>query len=234
MKGKDLATEIPVIVPRRPDHDHRDMLWAYCRGKWEENGYGPIIESDSEGEWSRGEAINRGVAQTDAEVFIVADADVVFASWDQPQMAATLALANGTLAYAHKTHNMVPWEQTQEIMAGAQPTREMAEQSVDDTMSSCWAITRKSWDVIGGFDERFIEWGAEDWAWFAACGTLLGIDRVEALSFHLWHPRDGEADHPFYAANIELGKRYMHLRNNPEGMRAILSEPGAPLDKVAA
>ena len=229
MKGTALATETPVIVPRRPDHGHRDMLWEFCRGKWEEHGYGPIIETDSEGEWSRGEAINRGVAQTDAEVFIVADSDVVFADWVQPQWAADLAFQTGCLAYAHRRHHMLPWAATRRVLRGQEPKAQWAEQAVDNTMSSCWAISRESWEKVGGFDERFVEWGAEDWAWYAACDTLLGIERVEAFSFHLWHPRDGEDQHPFYAANIELGKRYMHLRGNADGMREILSEEGAPL-----
>lgn len=220
---------IPVIVPLRPDGGHRDLLWAFVKGKFEEYGYGPIIESDSEGEWSRGEAINRGVAQTDAEVFIVADADVVYQSWEQPRQAAELALETGSLAYAHRRHHMLPWPATNLVLKGAEPKPEWAEQAVDNTMSSCWAITRASWDVVGGFDERFVNWGCEDWQWFAACGTLLGIDRVQALSFHLHHPREGEADHPYFAANTALGNRYMALRNNPEGMKAILSEPGGPL-----
>lgn len=228
-----MATDIPVIVPRRPDGGHRDMLWEFCRGKWEAQGH-PIVESDSQGEWSRGEAINRGVAQTDADVFIVADADVVFASWEQPRQAAELAVATGSLAYAHRRHHMLPWPATRRVLRGQAPHSSWAEQAVDNTMSSCWAVTREGWETIGGFDERFVEWGAEDWAWFAACETLLGVERVEASSFHLWHPRDGEADHAYYAANIQLGTRYMHLKGNPEGMREILSEPGGPLGKVAA
>lgn len=209
------------------------MLWEFVRGRYEQHGY-PIIEHDSEGEWSRGEAINRAVASTDSEVFIVADADVVFQSWEQPRQAAEIASETGCLCYAHRRHHMLPWPASRLVLSGREPKAEWAEQAVDNTMSSCWAINRHSWEVIGGFDERFVEWGAEDWAWYAACDTLLGIERVEAYSFHLWHPREGEADHPHYAANVELGKRYMHLRGNPAGMRAILSEPGAPLGKVAA
>lgn len=212
----------------RPDGGHRDDLWRFVRSRFTEHGY-PIIESDSEGEWSRGEAINRGVAQTDAEVFIVADADVVYQSWEQPRQAAELALKTGSLAYAHRRHHMLPWPATQRVLGGEEPQAEWAEQAVDNTMSSCWAISRESWETIGGFDERFIGWGAEDWAWFAACETLIGLVRVSAFTFHLWHPREGEADHPHYADNIMLGSRYMHLRGNPDGMRAILSEPGGPL-----
>lgn len=218
-----------VIVPRRPDNGHRDMLWNSVRMQWEDHGW-EIIESDSEGEWSRGEAINRGVQKTDADAFVVADADVWYQTWEQPKQALETARATGCLVYAHRRHHMLPWPATRRVLNGKQPDPAWAEQAVDNTMSSCWAISRESWDRIGGFDERFIEWGAEDWMWFAATETLLGHERVEAFTFHLWHAREGEADHPHYAANIELGKRYMALRGNVEGMEAILREPGAPLD----
>lgn len=224
-----MATEIPVIVPLRPDQGHRDGLWRFVRSRFVEHGYHPIIESDSEGDWSRGEAINRGVARTDAEVFIVADADVIYQSWEQPRQAAELALRTGSLAYAHRRHHMLPWPATRRILKGQKPRPTWAEQAVDNTMSSCWAISRESWDRIGGFDERFIGWGAEDWMWMCACHAIIGLERVDAFTFHLWHPRDGEADHPNYAANIALGNRYMAIRNEREPMLELLSEPGGPL-----
>lgn len=230
-----MATSVPVIVPWRPGDEHREMLWDFVRGKWEEHRYGPIIETDSVGEWSRGEAINRGVAQTDAEVFIVADADVVFADWEQPRQAAERALESGHLAYAHSRHHMLPWPATLQVLGGQPPRPEWAEQAVDNTMSSCWAITRESWDQVGGFDQRFIQWGCEDWGWFCACHALLGThERVPAFSYHLYHPRDGEGDHPYYQQNIALGNRYMAIRNEREPMLALLSEPGGPLARAAA
>jgi hypothetical protein len=124
---------------------------------------------------------------------------------------------------------MLPWEATERVLAGEDPETEWAEQSVDNTWSSCWAISRESWDAVGGFDERFVGWGAEDWMWMSACHALFGIVRAPGNSFHLWHGRDGEGDHPHYDKNIALGNRYLAVRNEEAPMRKLLAEPGGPL-----
>ena len=65
--------------------------------------------------------------------------------------------------------------------------------SIPDFVSQNWrggtlAIRKRAFTAIGGFDERFVDWGGEDDEFYERCG-LLNQDSYGYLPFvHLWHP----------------------------------------------
>ncbi len=51
-------------------------------------------------------------------------------------------------------------------------------------------MSRNTFIVAGGFDERFIGWGGDDDAFVHALETLCGnYIKLGREVFHLWHPR---------------------------------------------
>ncbi len=56
--------------------------------------------------------------------------------------------------------------------------------------SLSFAVTASTWEVVGGFDERFVGYGAEDTDFaFAAREAGVGLTWVgDAHAFHQWHP----------------------------------------------
>lgn len=57
-----------------------------------------------------------------------------------------------------------------------------------------WVLTVEAFDRVGGFDEGFTGWGAEDDAFTIACARTLGGNLTRAVkgaALHLWHPADG-------------------------------------------
>jgi N-terminal domain of galactosyltransferase len=125
-------------------------------------------------------------------------------------------------------------------------------------VSGASAISVALWKEIGGFDERFTVWGLEDRAWDMAAGVFGGpVERIEGSAFHWWHKTDPKKalalrpskDDP----RVQLIARYCAAAGcipdygqlgrlgasgmiklpsgataDPEAMRALLAEDGAP------
>jgi hypothetical protein len=77
---------------------------------------------------------------------------------------------------------------------------------------------------VGGYDERFVQWGAEDDAFAAALSTLAGppiqLDRTVLL---LWHPA-APLGREQYARNVALLARYQAAADDPAAMRELIAE----------
>ena len=50
------------------------------------------------------------------------------------------------------------------------------------------AIRKAAYAAIGGFDERFVDWGGEDNEFFDRCGSLKQFAFGYVPFIHLWHP----------------------------------------------
>lgn len=54
----------------------------------------------------------------------------------------------------------------------------------------CNIIKKSTWDAVGGFDEDFTNWGAEDDAFLTKCKRLVGRSlRLSGTVYHLFHPK---------------------------------------------
>jgi hypothetical protein len=71
------------------------------------------------------------------------------------------------------------------------------------------AIRREAYFRIGGFDERFVDWGGEDNEFFERCATL----RQTCFGFlpfvHLWHAPQGNKFGPGRDAAVAFMKSLM-------------------------
>lgn len=239
-------TDVVVVRPRRRDHGHRDRLADWSLAWWEHHleplGW-PIIDGHhDEGRFNRSAAVNAAAAEAGSwDVLVILDGDVVVRRLEQVTRAVELAERHGRMTFAHDQWVGLDQRGTEAIMS-AGPLgpgynwKRHVQQANRMTFSCCQAIPRTLWRGLGGMDERFRGWGCEDGAFHVAARLLgEGTDRVSGELFHLWHPRSEEREHghPDYRANFELRDRYEAVRDDPAGMLALLSEPGAPL-KVPA
>lgn len=229
--------DVVVLVPRRHDNGPRDELWRFLRPRWEAYGW-PVVEGyhqPSEGPFSRAKAINRAARSAgEWRRAVIIDADVWVEPWQLERAVVASEAALG-LSYPH-----VPWwglsrHATRQVVDGVyafDPAGwgdHVYEKRTPLANSCCMVVTAELWETVGGYDERFVGWGAEDWAWFAACATLGGpAVRVDAPVYHLWHPPSAESEAitrdvelPTLAANHRLGRRYLQASGNPAAMRML-------------
>jgi hypothetical protein len=231
-----------ILVGRRGDRGRRDRLWRFCSDWWTRELGWPIFVGvhDDPGPFSLAAASNRAAALAgDWTVALYVGADVVLGGPGQAREAVRLAVKRGQLVFAHDHYYSLSREGTEAVLAGAAPHGSMNEWPGHgpwpNTFSSALAVPRALWDAVGGFDERFTgPWGGEDLAFWSACCALgRGFDRVTGPVFHCWHERDRaqREGHPNYPAADELMRRYLAAKANERLMRAILTEPGGPLDR---
>lgn len=177
-----------ILVPYRSDGARRDQLWQYVRRHLTKHHPDwPIhIGQSPDGPFNRSAAINHA-ADCEWDTAVITDADT-FVPPTQLTHAVNLAGERLVAAFDHVvelTRNVTERHLTGArniIYAGNVRTEPLTIQS------SVLAISRTLWDKVGGFDEGFVGWAAEDNAFWRAC-TIHGGEplRVEGPAYHLWH-----------------------------------------------
>jgi hypothetical protein len=221
---------VRVAVPRRDDGGHRDLLWDLCRRTWVGlDGFEVVEGHHNDGPFNRSAAVN-AAAEGDWDVLVIADSDV--APEVEPLLDAVAAARNdGRVHLPYQRRMMVNQRGTQRILDGhVGRWTKLAEPDTNrDHCSSIVVLNRALWDEVGGFDERFEGWGAEDDAFIAACKTMAGpAVRHVGRVWHLWHPVSPHRDHrgPLYVAALALLDRY-HAADRTE-LRRIIAERSNP------
>src|SRR5690606_4492067 len=87
-----------------------------------------------------------------------------------------------------------------------------------DHRSICIVVPRVVFEAVGGFDEGYRSWGAEDDAFWHAATLASGAPlRVPGAAYHLWHPpastREGRAKYPLYFRNGNRWLRFKELKS---------------------
>ncbi len=226
-----------ILVGRREDGGHRDRLWQFCRDRWAEQlPDWRIVEGhfDDPGPFCLSVASNRAAALAgDWTVALYVGADWLVRDPAQVHAAADLAERTGQLVFAHNHTVVLSADATDRLLNGAQ--FEEVEQDGSqhtNTFSGALCVTRELWDAVGGFDERYRQWGFDDLGFWDACNALGGgFERVPGTIAHLYHPQVWEEreGNPHHGINQVLWERYRAVRSDARGMVALLSEPGGPL-----
>ena len=231
--------KVVILLPWRPDHGWRDKLWEFCRKRWEENFPDwPIIQGTcDDGPFNRSQAINRASQEAgDWDVALVIDGDTV-SDQNAVLRAVAYAFATGGLGIAHDKRVMMSERATRQALAGRLPESRWGQRgnftvTYTDSVSCAVAVSRRTWQVLDGFDERFVGWGFEDTAFEVAAQTMTGVPlrREQSTCYHLWHPLSPEAkqDSPTFRANRDLRDRYLRARGSAYRVRAILEGQSEP------
>lgn len=202
-----------ILVPYRGDGGRRDELWAFTEAHLHDHHPYPIIEGSSpDGPFNRAAAINDAAGRADWDIAVISDADTICPP-EQLDDAVQLAAVSGRLVFAFTTVTELDQATTDQLLAGTPLLTEGIVQIRRDELgiqSSLCAVPRCLWNKVGGMDDKFVGWSAEDNAFTKAC-TIMGGDplRVDGTVYHLWHPtsRPSLQDHN-YRRNQIRWRRY--------------------------
>lgn len=150
-----------------------------------------IVIGDNEGEFNRSGARNAGVNKSSSEVAVIIDADN-YIPFDQINMAIKYARRRRGLVKPSKFFGYLTEEATDRFYEEGQIVNidnMWMNPPVMDFSGGAYVIRRDLYEEIGGFDEEFIGYGAEDDAFHALCISKLGrISYVGGMNYHLYHP----------------------------------------------
>lgn len=181
-------SNVQVCVPWRPGDAGRAEGWAYNRRFWERHGYRvSVADSDPERPFNRAQARNRAAAGS-WTVAIFADACILPARERMIRQAVELAQHTGELVHGHTEVARLTEAATQFVLQGGAPaSASVLRRNGPRTPGGILIVPRRLFDAVGGWDEGFEGWGAEDGAFVARCTRGRERRNIQGPAYHLWH-----------------------------------------------
>ncbi|MGM0904476.1 MAG: galactosyltransferase-related protein [Bacillota bacterium] len=226
-------TNLSILMPYRSDHGPRDRAFKWVKAFYQKVlPEAEICVSDCTTDlFSRAEAINRSAKQATGDIFMIADADIILDP-DIIKMSVQLLKEHAwVVPYSRVKH--VSRKSTRALL-NTEPSwpaqidfevSRTANAAARNFIGGVNIISRDNFEVVGGFDERFLGYGAEDDAFGHSVNTVCGrYLRLDTDIFHLWHPRVRTKSNPHYQANIALLKRYIQAGKSKKRMLNMINE----------
>lgn len=201
---------VQVIIPFAGDCPHRltNLRWMVER-------YGAdypvtVAEGDSAA-WSKGAAVDPVVQASDADVLVIADADCVVRKNDL-RWAISEARRHGWASPHSRVYRLDEDTSARFRAAGRLPAEVVLDRKPTNAVPAGGVVVmrRDAYDLVGGFDPRFIGWGGEDSALSLMLGRLVypfAHEGDERPMWHLWHPPAATWNRP-NSATRELARAY--------------------------
>lgn len=214
---------VEAIVPWAPTPG-REPLLRYVRSYLESFGI-PVrlATGPNDDGFNHGRAINGAVSESTADVLLICDADTV----PGIDLHDTIGnVAAGTFAWAMPER----YAQLSEEATARALRKGLFYDERDTTWvgENSWAgvqvVTRAGFSQAGGWDERFVRWGADDCCFGLAMDALVGRHtRVGGTAIHLWHDRTHSTPgHGSWQAQQAVLAEYMEAANDPVAMMRVI------------
>lgn len=219
---------IPVLVPRRADHGHRDALWARIRDHvWADAN---VIEGhhDDDTPFNRSAALNTAADLAgNWDMAVIADADSLVHP-TQLHAAVHAARTTGRVVIAHSRWVNVDLEEHDTFLNHGVLKHRDDRTFYEHTVSSMLVVPRPVWDAVNGFDAaHFRGWGVEDRAFMRAVKVISGDPvRLHGDVYHLAHDRPAEDTNRHqsetFLANRGRYREYI-AAGTPEAMKELVA-----------
>lgn len=241
--------KVEVVVPwMDAGCSHREAAWTFVEAlyarkhpEWQITRAEPVQRPQGEHSpdtartWIKADAVNPAVAASDADVVVMADADV----WCDGIPAAIDALGSEfRWAVPHRGLFRLNKEASAQVFTGAPLSDALAleERSQLGTIGGGIVVAEREALLEAPMDPRFVGWGQEDTCWAHALTCLVGPNwRPTGYSplFHFHHPPQARMSRAVGSpAGRRLHRRYAAARRDPAQMRRLIEEvsdaPGKP------
>jgi hypothetical protein len=216
---------VAVLIPWRDVQcKHRERALTWVVAQLAQHGWPVVIGHHETGAWCKALAVNDALAQTDAEVLVVHDADVLTDGLSE----AVLRVQEGARwAIPHQQVCRLTEASTGLFMAG-EPVADLklSERAYSGVEGGGITVLRREVYESCPLDPRFLGWGGEDESHAFALRRLHGAPwRGRAPLAHLWHPPQPRITRNVGSAESrELRKRYARARTREQAMSALVKE----------
>lgn len=216
---------VVVLIPwRATTCPCRTRALEFVLARYAQAGYEVAVGRHDEGAWCKAAAVADALAQTQAEILIVADADV----WAEGLREAVEHVRAGTgWAIPHRGVLRLSDRATRVLLAtGECDITDLAQAPYLGVEGGGVIVLRREAYEACSIDPRFRGWGSEDEAHGFALRTLYGPPRrVKRPLIHLWHPPQERATRAWGSRESwELRRRYARASGSESAMRALIEE----------
>ncbi len=144
----------------------------------------------------------------DSDIIFFSDADIIVPK-EQVIKAVERAKELDEMVLSYNLLSKMNVDETNEFIRSGKLQK--SRKTVKFQCSGSFAISFKLFKEIGGYDERFYEWGCEDRVFYYSAAFLRGrtyCERLKGDAFHLYHPRSENASKKAMVENI-LHREYL-------------------------
>lgn len=179
-----------IIIPWRDTGEpwrkrHFDFLNTYYSKDFE------IILGDVDGDFNRSGARNAGVEKSNSEVSVIIDADNILPI-NNIFEAITLAKKKDILVKPFSLFGYLTEESTNDFYNSFEKVffnPSYIDPPQKNFVGGSYVMKKSLWQSLGGMDEGFIGWGAEDDAFHLLCkNSGVRTAYLEGNCYHLYHP----------------------------------------------
>lgn len=187
--------KIAVVIPWKDvaNCSYRRAAFEYVVG-FHEHLWPVTVGLDGD-PFTRARALNLAIAGLDEDTIVVhADAEAFVPSWNRYARAVDLAAEAPGLVIPHDRYLFLNEETSADVLMYRRAPSTLGPYDCDvhgpNSVSLVSVYSRKTWELAGGYDERFPLWGGEDAAFAYACEAFTApTRRLTGDVVHLWHPR---------------------------------------------
>ena len=135
--------------------------------------------------------LNYAINKIDSDVYIMGDADAYVDS--NCIYSIKNDINKGSLIYPFSSVNYLSEYDTRNMLFNNKISYSNHGIIITRQTGLVNAFTKKTYEIVGGFDECFTEWGAEDDAFLIKCRRLISPIyrniRPNSVVYHLFHPK---------------------------------------------
>lgn len=217
---------VSIVCAWKDMGDHaRRISHAWTRDYWTWHfPEAELIEATPE-PFTRAAGLNAAIKQATGDVILQADPDSIIPP-ETARLAVRLAAAHDGLVVPYDRYLYLTEFATRRLHETGDAWLDFWDTDVEDTglggAGPVTAFSRRTWELVGGYDERFGLWGGDDAAFAYACDALVGPERrIPGPVLHSWHPRLPESvpGSPGYVEGFVLLAEYRDA--HAEGREAV-------------
>lgn len=152
-----------------------------------------VVIGNNEGEFNRSAARNTGVKSSASQVSVIIDADnyiphaQIWSAIRRVNRRGGLAKPFNSFGYLTEGSTNLFYDMFDKHIKDFSPI--YVDPPQEDFTGGAYVMNRDQWLDLGGMDEGFIGWGAEDDAFHLLCKReRIKISYVEGYDYHLYHP----------------------------------------------
>lgn len=232
---------VEVVIPWRGGCPHRHAALGWVCARWVEH-FAALTITVAEappGPWVKALAVTPAVEASDADVIVVADADV----WVDADVVAEAVDRVGRnvsgWAMPHRMVNRLTEQATGRLFAGelGRPDLpDLDEAPYLGTAGGGMVVVRRGDYLDCPLDPRFAGWGGEDAAWGQALDGWIGDCWAGgAPLLHLWHPPQERRDRVVGNERSErLRRLYLMSGGHRPSLKRLLEEARAWPDEPSS